>query len=92
MTPRHSPGDTTNAKVYDLGLARARRAIPASVRDEMEAASRMFDTLLAQGCALHFDDRGPRVRAELRTVDGGVVRPVSLAEAIDVLPDPDSAA
>ena len=91
------------AQVYDLALARARRTetppepsaepvIPVSVLEEMEAASRMFHALQAQGHELRFEQDGPQVRAELRTVDGDVVRPVSLREAIDVTGDPDFAA
>ena len=91
------------AQVYDLALARARRGettpppaaepvIPVTVLEEMEAASRMFHALHAQGHELRFEQDGPRVRAELRTVDGDVVRPVSLREAVDVTGDPDFAA
>ena len=85
------------AQVYDLALERARRSeqgspesplepvIPITVLEEMEAASRMFHALHAQGHELRFegDPDGP-VRAELRTVEGTVVRPVSLREAVDV--------
>ncbi|HEX8207516.1 MAG TPA: hypothetical protein VF587_15740 [Solirubrobacteraceae bacterium] len=91
------------AQVYDLALARARRTespaqpvaepvIPVSVLEEMEAASRMFHALHAQGHELRFDHQDGHVRAELRTVEGDVVRPVSLREAIDVSGDPDFAA
>jgi hypothetical protein len=90
------------AQVYDLALARARRSdatsepaepvIPVSVLEEMEAASRMYHALHAQGHELRFESDAGRVRAELRTVEGDVVRPVSLREAIDVSGDPDFAA
>ena len=91
------------AQVYDLALARARKAeptvtsvpepvIPVSVLEEMEAASRMFHALHAQGHELRFEQDAGRVRAELRTVNGEVVRPVSLREAIDVDGGPDFAA
>ena len=91
------------AQVYDLALARARReetpetssepVIPVSVLEEMEAASRMFHALQAQGHELRFDrDEDGPIRAELRTVEGAVVRPVSLLEAVDVTGDPDFAA
>jgi hypothetical protein len=66
--------------------------IPVTVLEEMEAASRMFHALHAQGHELRFESDGGRVSAELRTVDGDVVRPVSLREAIDVSGDPDFAA
>jgi hypothetical protein len=84
-------------------MARARRTeptavpspepvIPVTVLEEMEAASRMFHALHAQGHELRFESEGGRVRAELRTVDGDVVRPVPLSEAIDVTGGPDFAA
>ena len=81
------------AQVYDLAMARARRdeavpspepVIPVTVLEEMEAASRMFQALHAQGHELRFESDSGRVRAELRTVEGDVVRPVPLHEAIDV--------
>ena len=97
--PVTAPEPTGFAQVYDLALARARRTeatpepvIPVAVLEEMEAASRMFHALHAQGHELRFEQDGSRVRAELRTVDGDVVRPVSLREAIDVTGGPDSAA
>lgn len=91
------------AQVYDLALARARRTespappvaepvIPVSVLEEMEAAARMFHALHAQGHELRFEQDGGHVRAELRTLEGDVVRPVSLREAIDVGGGPDCAA
>ncbi len=89
------------AQVYDLALARARRAeaapaaepvIPVTVLEEMEAASRMFQALHAQGHELRFESGAEGVRAELRTVEGDVVRPVSLREAVDVTGGPDFAA
>ena len=96
-----SPEPAGFAQVYDLALARARRAgatappepvIPVSVLEEMEAASRMFQALHAQGHELRFEQEESGVRAELRTVDGDVVRPVSLREAVDAPGGPDSAA
>lgn len=88
-------------QVFDLAVARARRdelsppPIPPSVLDEMEAASRLFDALAAQGHELRFETDarpGEAVRAELRSVDGSVVRAVSLSEAIDLGGGPPSAA
>ncbi|HEX2086646.1 MAG TPA: hypothetical protein VHF89_13265 [Solirubrobacteraceae bacterium] len=101
--PAQTPEPGGFAQVYDLALARARRTdspadpvpepvIPVSVLEEMEAASRMFHALHAQGHELRFEQEGSRVRAELRTVDGEVVRPVSLREAVDVNGGPDFAA
>ena len=106
-TGPHAPGRARTepegfAQVYDLALARARReqatpapaepVIPITVLEEMEAASRMFQALHAQGHELRFESSHGRVRAELRTVHGEVVRPVPLREAIDVSGDPDFAA
>src|SRR5918992_6144991 len=94
-SPARTPEPGGFAQVYDLALARARRSepstepaaaepvIPVSVLEEMEAASRMYHALHAQGHELRFESEGGRVRAELRTVEGEVVRPVSLREAID---------
>ena len=97
--PASTPEPNGFAQVYDLALARARRedppaepVIPVTVLEEMEAASRMFHALQAQGHELRFEQEAGRVRAELRTVDGDVVRPVSLREAIDVTGGPDCAA
>ena len=95
-----SPAGQGFAQVYDLAAARARRApamtaespIPDFVLDEMEAASRMFHALHAQGHELRFEERLGRVRAELRTTDGDFVRRVSLREAVDVYgPGPEAA-
>ncbi len=101
--PAKTPEAEGFAQVYDLALARARRGdspsepvpepvIPVTVLEEMEAASRMFHALHAQGHELRFEQDGAGVRAELRTVDGEVVRPVSLREAVDVTGGPDFAA
>ncbi len=101
--PATTPEPTGFAQVYDLALARARRndalpespaepVIPVTVLEEMEAASRMFHALHAQGHELRFEQDGAGVRAELRTVDGDVVRPVPLREAVDVTGGPDFAA
>lgn len=95
-----TPAGEGFAQVYDLAAARARRAptvtadspIPDFVLDEMEAASRMFHALHAQGHELRFEERLGRVRAELRTTDGDFVRRVPLSEAVDVYgPGPEAA-
>jgi hypothetical protein len=74
--------------VIDLLEWRANRRpepVPREALAELDAAGRVFDALLAQGHELRFDlaDEG-RVRAELRSVDGTVVRPVALAEVVGV--------
>ena len=58
--------------------------VPGDVLAECDAAGRVYDALLAQGHELRFDlpDDGGRVRAELRAVDGDVVRSVTLAEVV----------
>ncbi len=96
--PVRTPEPSGFAQVYDLALARARRAepvaepvIPVTVLEEMEAASRMFHALQAQGHELRFEQDGARVRAELRTLGGDVVRDVPLHEAVDVTGGPDAA-
>ena len=86
------------AQVFDLSVERAKRtrmttpAIPQTVLDEMSAARRVLDALDAQGAELRFELENGKVRAELRSVDGTVVRQVPLTEAIDVGTDPTPAA
>lgn len=103
LVPRTGQEPTSFAQVYDLALARARRSegsaepvdepvIPLSVLEEMEAASRMYHALHAQGHELRFEQGPSGVRAELRTVGGEVVREVPLREAVDVHGGPDFAA
>ncbi len=90
-TTSATPAPAGFGQVFDLAVARAKRAetspppIPTSVWDEMDAASRLYDALAAQGHELRFETGAPGegVRAELRLVDGEAVRPVSLSEAID---------
>ena len=91
-----APASNGFAQVFDLASARARReqalatpAIPETVLQEMDTARLVLDALDAQGHELRFDrSLGGRIRAELRTVDGHVVRQVPLTEAIDLDPDP----
>ncbi|HWT94211.1 MAG TPA: hypothetical protein VN238_14495 [Solirubrobacteraceae bacterium] len=77
--------------VIDLQAWRAARhpeTVPHEVLDEMDLAGRVYDALLAQGHELRFDlpREGGRVRAELRSLDGDVVRPVGLAEVLGFEP------
>ena len=81
--------------VIDLSAWRARRRpelMPDELLAELDAAGRVFDALLAQGHELRFDLGAPgeeaRVRAELRSLQGEVVRAVPLAEVVGVA-DPD---
>ena len=59
-------------------------SVPHEVLDEMDLAGRVYDALLAQGHELRFDlpREGGRVKAELRSLDGAVVRTVGLAEVL----------
>ena len=73
--------------VYDLATWRARlrpTALPPQVRTEIALAGRLGDALAAQGFELRFEapGGGRPVRAQLRSVDGDAVRPVSLLEAV----------
>jgi hypothetical protein len=76
--------------VIDLLEWRAHRRpedVPGEVLDELDAAARVYETLLAQGHELRFelpDEPGGHVRAELRSLEGEVVRPVTLAEVLGV--------
>ena len=77
--------------VIDLAEWRAVRRpepVPSEVLAEMDAAARVYEALLAQGHELRFDAPEPagsgRVRAELRVIDGDVVRDVTLAEVVGV--------
>jgi len=75
--------------IYDLAEWRAQRRpepLPPELLDEIDAAGRVYDALLAQGHELRFElpEHGrERVRVELRTVGGAFVRRVPLAEAVD---------
>ncbi len=99
LRPASTPADAQDeglAKVYDLevGRARLRTGIPDQVLAEMDAAARMYHALHAQGHELRFEQPadGGRVRAELRKLDGTLVRTVLLTEAIHVSSDPEPAA
>jgi hypothetical protein len=78
--------------VIDLAEWRAARhpePVPGEVLAELDAAARVYEALLAQGHELRFDlpetetETGTgRVRAELRAIDGAVVRDVTLGEVV----------
>jgi hypothetical protein len=77
--------------VIDLQEQRALRrpeSVPAEALHELDLAGRVYDALLAQGHELRFDlPPGGPVRAELRSLEGHIVRPVALAEVLG-LEDP----
>jgi hypothetical protein len=85
-----SPDDRLVAaadNVIDLQEWRARRrpeTLPREVLDELDDAGRVYEALLAQGHELRFDlpEVGGRVRVELRSVEGELVRPVELSELL----------
>ena len=90
--PQRSADPAAFARVYDFEAARASRprapVIPPAALDEIAAADRLYDTLRAQGHEVRFALPGEesRVIAELRTVEGRVVRTVSLSEVVGMDP------
>ena len=72
--------------VIDLQRFRLRRefALPPELLDEVQAAARVYDALLAQGHEVRFElpYAGGHVRAELRSLEGDLVREVPLSEIV----------
>ena len=73
--------------VIDMLEWRAHRRpdpVPFEALAEVDAAARAYDALLAQGHELRFDLplEGGRVTAELRSLDGRLVRHVPLSEVV----------
>jgi hypothetical protein len=81
-------------KVYDIETARSAQSvrIPDQVWEEMEAANELYEQLLEEGRQVRFAEMRGRIVAALCDLDGNVVRPLSLTEAIEVYDEPDSAA
>ena len=81
-------------KVHQIETARrARQArIPFSVYEEMEAAHALFEELEGQGLQVRFSQLGGRIGASLCDLDGNIIRPLSLMEAISMDIDPETAA
>jgi hypothetical protein len=84
--------------VIDLQHWRAHRRPeqpPGEVLAAIDAAALVYDALVAQGHEVRFElpeeDDG-RVRAELRSVDGDVVRTVALYEIVGFDDEPDGPA
>ena len=97
--PEHGPGaepaqvapkGSAFAEVVDLASRRQAQSdtpeIPDHVWDEVEAASRLWDELLAQNREVRFDTHAVtgRVVASLCDLDGGVVRPLPLRETFGI--------
>ena len=84
--------------VIDLEHWRAQRRPehpPGDALAAVDAASLVYDALMAQGHEVRFElpeTDGARVRAELRSVDGDVVRTVALYEVVGLDDDPDGPA
>jgi hypothetical protein len=77
------------AAVYDLTAKRqqlARPTIPDEVWDDLDAASRSAEEMSRTGHTMRFDVHrvDGKVVASLCDSEGSVVRPVSLAEVVDV--------
>jgi hypothetical protein len=88
------------AQVIELESARAARRdrIPTQVLDEVDAASRLYDELWAEGLRLRFDMHRlkGRVVCDLIDTEGKVLRPISLRDALGAYcatppPDPEAA-
>ncbi len=88
---------STEDNVIDLEHWRAQRRPehpPGEALEAVDAAALVYDALTAQGHEVRFDlpETGDgRVRAELRSVDGDVVRTVALYEVVG-FDDPDGPA
>jgi hypothetical protein len=101
--PSHATGGGQGfAKVYELDAARRARgaaaapAIPDAVLAEVDAAARLADELRAGGQHLRFalHDLSGRVVVDLCDLEGNVLRPISLTDAVcaSAEHDPDPAA
>lgn len=81
-------------KVYEIETARRARGarIPLDVVEEMEAAAGLYERLHAEDRQVRYAQHGGRVVATLCDLDGNVVRPLSLREAIGMDLGPETAA
>jgi hypothetical protein len=79
---------TDGDNVIDLQHWRAQRRPeqpPGDVLAAIDAAALVYDALIAQGHEVRFElpeDEGGRVRAELRSTEGDLVRTVALFEVV----------
>ena len=81
-------------KVYEIETARRARSarIPDEVREEMEAAAELYERLLDEGRQIRFDQIRGRVMASLCDLEGNLIQPLTLREAIGFDEGPDAAA
>ena len=81
------------AKVYELQAARRSRSeqIPDAVLAQVDAAAQLYDELQATGQHLRFGlhDLSGRVVVDLTDLDGKVLRPISLTDAVTAAADPE---
>ncbi len=97
-TPRpRATEDGGFAKVFELEAARRARPepIPDAVLAQVDAAAQLYDELRAAGQQLRFGlhHLSGRVVVDLTDLDGKVLRPISLTDAVtaaadDAHPDP----
>jgi hypothetical protein len=85
--PRTATQENDNAsfgKVYEIETARRARGarIPLDVVEEMEAAAALYEELHEEGRQVRYTQLGGRVVASLCDLDGNVLRPLTLREAI----------
>ncbi len=93
-------GDGGLAEVHSLDARRRARRdeIPPRVLEEVRAAARMVEEMAAAGHEVRFTTHAlsGRIVAQLCDLEGNVLRPLSLLEALspplDLDPDPDPAA
>ena len=71
-------------KVYEIETARRAKGarIPFDVVEEMEAAAALYEELHEEGRQVRYTQLGGRVVASLCDLDGNVLRPLTLREAI----------
>jgi hypothetical protein len=87
-------GSPSFGKVYEIETSRRARSarIADSVRDEMDAAARLYETLRAEDREVRFHmGIDGRVVASLCDLDGEFVAPLSLTDVVslDIDADPD---
>jgi hypothetical protein len=73
-------------EAFSAALERATPPIPAEVWEQVDAAARLAEDLHAQGRGVRFDVHklSGEVVASLVDADGGLLRPLLLADVVDV--------